>query len=106
MSVRCYTCNAPIDHLRPEIARRVRNGSTRRDALDAVGVFRICCRVRLLCQTGVLDRTTEHAATDAVLDDIGTVMYRRVRHAREVSCGDGTVTPVVGHEEVDGGGKQ
>ena len=98
MSVRCYTCNAPIDHLRPEIARRVQRGSTRRDALDAVGVFRMCCRVRLMCQTGVLDRTTAYAATDTVLDDIGTVMHRRVQHSREVSCGDGAISPF-GEEE-------
>ncbi len=42
--VRCFTCGAPLGHLWPKYARRVKAGDDPGRVLDELGVTRYCCR--------------------------------------------------------------
>ncbi|MCE4610749.1 MAG: DNA-directed RNA polymerase subunit N [Desulfurococcales archaeon] len=46
--VRCFTCGAPLGHLWPLYAERVRKGEDPGKVLDELGVTRYCCRRMLL----------------------------------------------------------
>jgi DNA-directed RNA polymerase subunit N (RpoN/RPB10) len=91
LPVRCYTCNARLDGVHSRIANR----RPTRAELDAGGVRRMCCRTLLLTHVELAHDMCRHGAVDACLDDVGTVMRRKVHLSRRVRCDDGSHEPVV-----------
>ena len=86
--IRCYTSNAALAQLHPRYRDAVhREGRSEADALRALGVERMCCRRMFL---GYVELTEDQARfggnEDAVLDDGGTVLLRRVRATSVVAC--------------------
>ena len=88
MNVRCYTCNTPLAHRHAEYIS-LREKVSAGPALDALGMFRMCCRLQMLCHVDIGRSTTRYGAVDTKMDSVGTVLLRRVHHARTVDCEEG-----------------
>lgn len=84
LPVRCYTCNALVAHL--PYHSYVKEGASPKEALEACGVERMCCRRIFLGHVDLTEDILAHPNTDRVLDDGGTVLKRLAVAPRVVGC--------------------
>ena len=63
-----------------------------RQALDDAGIVRMCCRTAFVAYSNPTNDYMAYSNDDAVLDDIGTIMLRRVRNERSIPCYTSTAT--------------
>lgn len=54
--VRCFTCNKEISSRYAEYLDKRKNGISARDALDELGMKRICCRRMYLGHVDIADQ--------------------------------------------------
>lgn len=87
LPVRCYTCNAIIAQHCTEYNASVMSGTTPADALDQLGLSRMCCRRMFLGYIDLITEQTRYGNVDRVLDDGGTIL-RRERHGDHVVACD------------------
>lgn len=52
--VRCFSCGAPVAAHYEKYKELVKSGKTKKEAMDAIGVKRYCCRRMLLAQVELL----------------------------------------------------
>jgi DNA-directed RNA polymerase subunit N (RpoN/RPB10) len=52
--IRCFSCGKPIGHLYEKYKQLVADGMNQKDALDKVGLNRMCCRAQFLGHSDVL----------------------------------------------------
>ena len=52
--IRCFSCGKPIAHLYNQYKEMVKAGKTPKEALDELGVKRMCCRAQFLGHSDVL----------------------------------------------------
>ena len=84
--VRCYTCNSVVAHVHKEYEESLVKGASSKDALDALGVHRMCCRRMFLSYVDLVTQQMRFPNVDTVLDETGTVLRRLCTHERVVSC--------------------
>ena len=53
--IRCFSCGKPIAHLYSKYKKLVENDTSKKDALDELGIKRYCCRAQILGQTDTLE---------------------------------------------------
>lgn len=95
MIIRCYTCNSHIARLANACKRRRDElGETPREAMDVLGIRRVCCRTRIVTHVDLHDDYKAFPAQDIVLDDAGSRIIRHVRHSRRVVCDTGAIAPL------------
>ena len=99
MIPRCYTCNLYLASLRTAYERAVVDGASPRDALDRIGVTRMCCRTHIITHVLLYDDYMPFSNDDVVVDDVGSVLERRVRGTRTVRCDTGRVVLEEGGKE-------
>ena len=81
--VRCYTCNAVLAHLHVSFVERRKHDS---NALDALGVERMCCRRMFLTHVDSLVRNQlAYPNSNRTLDG-GVTLLRRCDSAYRVPC--------------------
>jgi len=51
--IRCFTCNGLLAHKWEKYLELLKNGSTKEDALNALGFKRYCCRCMLLSEVDI-----------------------------------------------------
>ena len=85
LPVRCFTCNNVVGHHLDNYvqARRCQSG---KDALDMLGLSRICCRRMILTAVPVVDDIVLYSNTKEVMDECGTVLDREVVGERTIAC--------------------
>lgn len=88
MNVRCYTCGSCVGDREIDFFAQTRTASPR-DVLDRLGILRPCCRIQFLTHVDTSRDLARFSASDTSMDDVGTRLYRMVRHARRVSCTTG-----------------
>ena len=85
LPVRCFTCNNVIGHLwKPYMERR--QVATGHDALNELGMKRICCRRMLLGHVCVIDDILIYSGIDHTLDECNTQFNCYNGNTREVQC--------------------
>lgn len=84
--VRCYTCNAVVADRAQAYARLLHDGSSEREAFDALDIARMCCRRMFLGHVDLTSDLLRFPNVDMTLDEGGTVLHRHVRTERTVSC--------------------
>ena len=85
LDLRCFTCNNLIGDMWPQYMNaRFERGGT--EALDELGLKRMCCRRMLLTHVPVIDDIIVYPNHDVTLDECGTTFNREVKHTRVVSC--------------------
>lgn len=52
--VRCFSCGKPIAHLYNKYKELIRSGKSAKEALDDLGVKRMCCRAQFLGHSDML----------------------------------------------------
>jgi len=52
--VRCFSCGKPIGQLYEKYKKLIESGKTQKEALDEVGLKRMCCRAQFLGHSDVL----------------------------------------------------
>ncbi len=57
--IRCWSCGKPIAHLYEGYLEQVENGTTRKKALDDLGLSRYCCRAVFLGHVDLIDTTAQ-----------------------------------------------
>lgn len=96
MLIRCYTCNAHIASAAHALElRKAERGETTRQAMDAVGITRVCCRARIVSHVDLHDDYKAFPARDIVLDDVGSQLLRHVSHSRRVVCDTGAISTAI-----------
>ena len=58
--VRCFTCGKVIAHLWETYKELLKNGKTRSQALDIVGLKRYCCKRMFLSHVELIDKLLEY----------------------------------------------
>jgi DNA-directed RNA polymerase subunit N len=53
--VRCFTCGKVVGSLYEEYKKRVERGETPKNALDALGLQRYCCRKMILTHVELIE---------------------------------------------------
>lgn len=53
--IRCYSCGKPVAHLYEEYLEKVKQGKSKKQALDEVGLKRYCCRALFLVHVDLID---------------------------------------------------
>lgn len=54
--VRCFTCNKVIGRFEEKYNQLIESGSSQKDALDAIGMTRYCCRRMFLAHVNIIDQ--------------------------------------------------
>ena len=52
--VRCFSCGKPIGQLYDKYKKLIESGKTQKEALDEIGLKRMCCRAQFLGHSDVL----------------------------------------------------
>ncbi len=52
--IRCFSCGKPFAHLYEKYKNLVKDGKTQKEALDELGITRMCCRAQFLGHSDVL----------------------------------------------------
>ena len=84
--VRCYTCNAFVGSNYSEYTKRVSNNETKKEVLDSLGIYRICCRRMFLGHVHIISDLIRFSNDNVILDDSGTALMRDIKCERTVSC--------------------
>jgi len=58
--IRCFSCGKPVAHLWEKYKELINQGKTRKQALDAVGLKRYCCRALFLSHLDLLDKVSKY----------------------------------------------
>ncbi len=53
--VRCFTCGKVVASLYEEYEKRIERGENPKNALDALGLDRYCCRKMLITHVDIID---------------------------------------------------
>ncbi len=53
--VRCFTCGKIVGSLFEEYKKRIERGESAKNALDALGLKRYCCRKMLIAHADLVD---------------------------------------------------
>jgi len=54
--IRCFTCNKIISSFEEKYNQLIDSGSSKKDALDAIGMKRYCCRRMFLGHVNIIDQ--------------------------------------------------
>jgi DNA-directed RNA polymerase subunit N len=84
--VRCFTCNAVIEHKYNHYATEIGKNRTRFDVLKELNVERICCRRMFLSHVSTIDDILHYGNDDEVLDEANTRFMCRPTPSEKVSC--------------------
>ncbi len=52
--IRCFSCGKPIAHLYEKYKKLIEEGKSQKEALDEIGLDRMCCRAQILGHSDVL----------------------------------------------------
>ena len=53
--VRCVSCGKPIGHLWEKYQELIKKGTSKKDAMDEIGLERYCCRAAFLGHVDLID---------------------------------------------------
>lgn len=53
--IRCISCGKPVAHLWQSYQEKIKNGETKKQALDELGLERYCCRALFLGHVDIID---------------------------------------------------
>ena len=90
MNVRCYTCNMVLADKHLHFLEARQSGVSAREGLDSLGLKRMCCRTQVISHVDVGKDLSKFGAIDRKMDNVGSVLYRHVKHSRNVNCHDGS----------------
>ena len=53
--IRCLSCGKPVAHLWESYLEKIKNGESKKKALDELGLERYCCRALFLGHVDLID---------------------------------------------------
>ena len=53
--IRCFSCGRPIAHLHEKFKQLIKEGKSKKEAMDELGLERYCCRTQFLGHVDLLD---------------------------------------------------
>ena len=86
IQIRCYTCNTGLAEHWQAYQQACAQQRSKRDALEELGLTRMCCKIPFITHVDVIDDLVHFANEDTVVDEVGTRMFRRNARERTVSC--------------------
>lgn len=86
LPVRCFTCNAVIEHLWETYSDETSNGKTRKSTLDDLNITRMCCRRMFLAHVSTIDDIMHYSNSNEELDTSKTKFFCKPSPAFKISC--------------------
>ena len=53
--MRCFSCGKPIAHLWEDFNKKIKEGQSKKKAMDELGLERYCCRALFMGQVDLID---------------------------------------------------
>ncbi|OUU49686.1 MAG: hypothetical protein CBC12_07180 [Candidatus Puniceispirillum sp. TMED52] len=84
--IRCYTCNTVLAGVHRDYENFIHANGTTLDAFKHLNIERMCCRRMFLGYVNITEDLINYPAVDQPLDEAGTVLCRKVKITRTLSC--------------------